>query len=414
MGILTVNASFMAATFSQTVDQPSWPFPNTGASAGVWFFVHVFCDSKFITLFSMLFGVSTYLVGCEPGDRVRTFNLLRRFSWLVVFGLIHGVLIWYGDVLLDYALCGFVLMGARGWSGPRLIVVGCIAFVVGVAAMTSFSILADAHPTIYDALMPGGAGKVTAFQGTFAQSLQANIATWVHYRMLVAIFTLPYAAPLMLIGLGLFKTGVLTGTARLRLYVGGIVTGAVAAASLSVFTAVFMRSNFSDVYGATSDLLLINITSPFITFGYVSLVILSARNMSLGWVVKLLAPLGRMAFTNYIGQSVIMTIIFYGGRGFALFDHVDRPKLALIVIGVWAVELLWSHHWLHRFDAGPLEWVWRVLTYNRIGPIRKPCELRRLPQEKPPNVAAASPTRGVAQWPPNCVTPCAIFRDRRS
>jgi uncharacterized protein len=280
-------------------------------------------------------------------------------------------------------------MGARGWSGPRLIIIGGIAFVVGVAAMTSFSILADAHPAIYDALMPGGAGKVVDFQGGFAQSLQANIATWAHYRMLVAVFTLPYAAPLMLIGLGLFKTGVLTGTARARFYVGGIVAGAVAAAGLSVFTTVFIRSNFSEVYGATWDLLLINITSPFITFGYASLLIFSVRTMRFRRVVKFLAPLGRMAFTNYIGQSVLMTIIFYGGRGFALFDHVDRPKLALIVIGVWAVELLWSHLWLRRFDAGPLEWVWRVLTYNRIGPIRKPSKLRRLAEEKPRNAAAA-------------------------
>jgi len=371
MGILTVNASFMAATFTQTVDPPNWPFPNTGASAGVWFFVHVFCDSKFITLFSMLFGVSTYLVGGEPGDRIRTFNLLRRFIWLVVFGLIHGVLIWYGDVLLDYALCGFVLMSARGWPGRRLIIVGSIAFVAGIAAMTSFSILADAHPAIYDALLPGNAGKVVAFQGTFAQSMQANVATWAHYRMLVAVFTLPYAAPLMLIGLGLFKTGVLTGMARTGLYVAGIIAGIAAAAGLSVFAAVFIRSGFSETYGAMWDLLLINITSPFVSFAYVSVLILSARSVSFGWVVKLLAPLGRMAFTNYIAQSVLMTIIFYGGRGFALFDRVDRPQLALIVAGVWAVELLWSHLWLSRFDAGPMEWGWRVLTYNRIGPIRK-------------------------------------------
>ena len=121
-------------------------------------------------------------------------------------------------------------------------------------------------------------------------------------------------------------------------------------------------------------------TSPFITFGYASLLILSVRTMSFRWVVGFLAPLGRMAFTNYIGQSVLMTVIFYGGRGFALFDHVDRPKLALIVIGVWAVELLWSHLWLRRFDAGPLEWVWRVLTYNRISPIRKRSNLRRSPE----------------------------------
>ncbi len=225
--------------------------------------------------------------------------------------------------------------------------------------MTSFSILAEAHPAIYDALMPGHAGKAAAFQGGFAQSLQANISTWAHYRMLGAVFTLPYAAPLMLIGL--VKTGVLTERLARVPYVGGIVAGAVAAAGFGGFI-THSSAAISQTSTARHGTCRINITSPFITFGYASLLILSVRTMSFPWVVEFLAPLGRMAFTNYIGQSVLMTVIFYGGRGFALFDHVDRPKLALIVIGVCAVELLWSHLWLRRFDAGPLEWVWARST----------------------------------------------------
>ncbi len=369
LGILTVNASIMAGTVRQGLDPTAWPFPATGVSLGIWWFVAVFCESKFITLFSMLFGVSMYLVGGEPGTG-RTVNLWRRFGWLAVFGVIHGALIWYGDVLLDYAVCGVLVMGLRGWSGPRLIVAGIVTFLVGVAAMTVLSMIADAHPVIYDVLLPGRAPEIAQFQGTFAQSLGANIAYWAHERGYIAVFTIPYAAPLMLLGLGLFKTGVLTGEARPRLYWIGIGAGVLALAGFGVFTTGYVRSGFADSYGAFWDGLLINLTSPFISFGYACALILAARSDLLGWIAKLLAPLGRMAFTNYIAQSVLMTMVFYGGRGLGLFNHVDRPALALIVVAVWTIELIWSHLWLARFDAGPLEWGWRCLTYNRIGPIR--------------------------------------------
>jgi uncharacterized protein len=369
LGILTVNASLMAATFTQAFVPPLWPFPNTGLSLGIWTFVQIFCDSKFITLFSMLFGVSMYLVGGEPGTG-RTINLWRRFGWLAVFGLIHGMLIWYGDVLLDYAVCGLVVMALRGWSGRKLLMTGIIAFAAGVAAMQGASAFIDAHPDIYAAITPGHAAKVPEFQGSFAQSLWANIATWAHYRAYIAIFTIPYAAPLMLIGLGLFKTGFLTGMARKWVYAAAIGAAALALGIYGWLVEAYVASGFGDAYGDKIELG-INLSSPFISLGYASVLILASQTRLLGWIAKLLAPLGRMAFTNYIAQSVMMTIVFYGGRGLNLFDRLDRPQIALVVLAVWSIELVWSHLWLRRFDAGPLEWGWRCLTYNRIGPIRR-------------------------------------------
>lgn len=369
LGILTVNASFMSGTFVQAIDAPSWPFPNTGLSLWIWTFVQVFCDSKFITLFSMLFGVSMYLVGGEPGAG-RTVLLWRRFGWLAVFGILHGALIWYGDVLLDYAVCGFLLMGLRGWPGRRLIVAGAVLFAAGVAAMKGTSLLLDAYPAFGDAIAPGHAGKVAAFQGGFAQSLGANFATWAHYRGFIALFTIPYAAPLMLVGLGLFKTGVLTGNARRSVYLAGVAAGAVSLALYGWLIEAYVQSNFSAAFDDWMELA-INLSSPFIAFGYACALILAWQSRAFGWAPKLLAPLGRMAFTNYIAQSVLMTLVFYGGRGLGLFNRIDRPAIALIVLGIWTVELAWSHLWLARFDAGPLEWVWRCLTYNRLGPIRR-------------------------------------------
>ena len=78
-----------------------------------------------------------------------------------------------------------------------------------------------------------------------------------------------------------------------------------------------------------------------------------------------------MAFSNYIAQSLIMTAIFYGGRGLSLHGQVDRPVLALIVLGVWIAQILWSRWWMDRFTMGPLEWLWRGLTYRKSAPLRR-------------------------------------------
>jgi uncharacterized protein len=84
-----------------------------------------------------------------------------------------------------------------------------------------------------------------------------------------------------------------------------------------------------------------------------------------------LAPVGRMAFTNYIAQSLIMTTIFYAGRGLGLYGQLDWPQWSAIVVGVWTLQLIWSPLWLSRFTMGPLEWVWRRLSYGRSIPLRR-------------------------------------------
>ena len=367
LGILAVNASYMAGTFEQAVDVHAWPFPNEGASRGAWLAVHVFFENKFVTLFSLLFGASMYLVGGEPGDAGRNATLARRFAWLALFGAAHGALLWYGDILLDYAVCGFALMGLRGWSARRLVGVGVAALVAGVAFMAFVSTL----PAFWALVTPMAAPPAAAFQGTFAGSLRANFATWTAYRGLVAAFTLPYCAPLMLVGLGLFKSGVLTGAASQRLYRAAVAAGLVALLVYASCVIRYARHGFVDELGGGLDGWLLSLTSPFISLGYAAGLILSTRTRAFAWIAPALAPLGRMAFTNYIAQSLLTTMLFYGGRGPGLFDRVDRPGLALVVAAIWAIELAWSHWWLRHHEAGPLEWLWHGLTHGRFKPNRR-------------------------------------------
>jgi uncharacterized protein len=105
--------------------------------------------------------------------------------------------------------------------------------------------------------------------------------------------------------------------------------------------------------------------SILVTLMYASLLVLCVKFNVLRFITNALAPVGQMAFTNYIAQSVIMTVIFYGGRGFGLYGELNREMLLVIVAGVWALQLIWSPLWLSRFNMGPLEWGWRRLSYAK-------------------------------------------------
>jgi uncharacterized protein len=148
-----------------------------------------------------------------------------------------------------------------------------------------------------------------------------------------------------------------------------IAAGALALAIVAATTSRYVGNGFAD---PGRDGLMLNLTSPFVTLGYAAALILSTRSPRLAWIARALAPLGRMAFSNYLMQSVLMTALFYGGRGPGLFDRVDRPGLALAVLAIWTIQLAWSHAWLRRFDARPFEWAWRCLTRNRMEPIGRP------------------------------------------
>jgi uncharacterized protein len=110
----------------------------------------------------------------------------------------------------------------------------------------------------------------------------------------------------------------------------------------------------------------LSLASPFGTLFYVSLLILILKSGVLGFLLKMLAATGRMAFTNYIAQSLIMTTIFWH---MGHFGEVSRPELWAVVGGVWLAQIIWSPIWLSIFTMGPLEWVWRCLTYKRSVPL---------------------------------------------
>ncbi|MBT2767083.1 DUF418 domain-containing protein [Stenotrophomonas sp. ISL-67] len=378
LGILAVNADGFAAPQSASLKPAMWLFPNEGWTAISYWVMDTFFHEKFLTIFSMLFGVSLFLVGGDGSDPKKGRILARRLAILLLFGLLHGFGIWWGDILSLYAVTGFVMLFCRSWQPKLLMGVGVVLY----AAMALSAIPAAAYPFASPSVRAEAEAAHTPDPAVLAERKAKTLenmaeakASWVgayqlntkEYVNLLSgnPWLVPQTLALMMIGLSLFKGGFLAGKSSHRRYVVAIAWGAaalVAAAWLAWQADVLERPVLGD---KGLNLLL----SPAVSLGYVAGLVLLLRSGA-GTLLSPLAATGRMAFTNYITQSLVMTSIFYGGRG-ALMGHVDRPGLWALTIAIWISQLIWSPLWLSRFEMGPLEWVWRSLTVGHWVPLRK-------------------------------------------
>jgi uncharacterized protein len=379
LGILICNIPLAFEPESVAESVPFWPHGQAPASLAVWWVTQVFFQQKFYTLFGMLFGASVLLIGGEGGDRDRTVMIVKRLLALLAIGLFHGLALWQGDVLSFYALVGLVVLLARGWSARRLLTVG-IVLHLGEYGWKLWRMLSRAAR--FDQPLPSdlaaritkeSAAETARFTGDFAASLSQNAHDY--WTFLTESWSWPPLWPLtvlalMLMGMGLFKLGVLKGqlspAAHKALVAVGLAAMVVVAAPLSLYLAVPSKPM---MLGALSRWMQ-GLTAPAVSLGYLALLALALRHQVWRAIPAVLAPVGQMAFTNYLMQSVIMTVISYGGRGPVLYGKLDRPALAGIVVLIWIAQILWSRWWLERFTMGPLEWLWR-LAYRGPAPLRR-------------------------------------------
>jgi uncharacterized protein len=373
LGILAVNAAFFAAPFQAARNPLLPPLDINESTLWSWFLMHVIFDFKMITLFSMLFGASIYLVGGERTDKERGRVLYRRLAWLVVFGVIHGALIWYGDILLAYGLTGLLVMFARSWRPSALFTGGAVLFVLstvlfsGLGATLQYApadAIAESRADTWSPPAEEIARMTAAYQGDAISSTRENLNKWLAFVGFIPLVMLRTAG-VMMIGMALFKTGFFSGKSPNRVYINTALIGAVALAVVAwqAWINWQLRFEFTHMMGAGN--FANTVLSPLISLLYASVLIMLVKGNALRFLTAPLAAAGQMAFTNYISQSLIMTMIFYGGRGFGLWGQVDRPTLWAVVLAVWALQLIWSPLWLSRFKMGPLEWVWRRLSYGR-------------------------------------------------
>ncbi len=369
LGILMMNVQAFAMV-SGAYDYPPAHMDLTGLNAQVWAIGHTFFSMKFITIFSALFGAGIMLMVGENKD---TGLHYRRMLWLLAFGLAHAYLLWYGDILVSYALFGMLAVKARFWSAKKLILWG-----LGLIALTGVMVIGVFHAVMamkgFDPVLLGvseeiRATSVAAHQAGYLAYLPGNAMTAAGGQFAVLIVFGGRIIGVMLVGMALFKNGFLPARLKSSTYLGIALPCLLVGLGLSHWSSEHSLATGFALETAWQATAANYVGSLLAALGYAATVIMICKSGWLRWLVHVFAATGRMAFTNYLTQTLIMTFIFVGAPGLGLFGTVERIDQAKLVLLVWALQLTWSPLWLSRFRFGPLEWAWRSLTYGRLQPL---------------------------------------------
>lgn len=376
LGILLANIpAFAGPSLGEMLTGASPVMPQDEAVAA-W--TGVLVTGKFRSMLAILFGIGIWLQfrkrsevpGNWPG------GYLKRAMILMFFGLVHAVLIWYGDILFLYSLVAFLACLMAGFSDRVLIWLASLSgglAVLGGLAMTlaaQFVSPADMKGFIPDGAIPEllrTPSELAIYQsGSFLDQLQHRLHAFGFLLSSLLVF-IPILGGLFLFGILLGKYGVLAQpsahpTLVRRFLWLGLGFGIPLAAAVEFF--VPPHADFL-AYQAVEILY-----GPLTATGLIMLLAIAAERGLFASAQKAIERVGRTAFSNYILQSLLGTAIFYSWGG-GLFGDLNRLEMLAVVPAIWGANLVFSHFWLGRFRMGPLEWLWRSLTEGRKIELRR-------------------------------------------
>jgi uncharacterized protein len=403
LGILVMNIY----AFAMSAVAYSNPIVSGGTewyNLATWYFTHLFFDQKFMTIFSMLFGAGLVMMSTRAETRGDDYTgtWFRRMFWLLVIGAAHAYLLWFGDILFVYALAGMLIFAFRYASTPTLVWTACALLAVGM--MLSYAggaMLSELRTTGPEVVAMDEAGE------TLDESQQAILEAWERSSMFMqppeaqlaedtAAYTgrygeiVEYRAPLvarmqsqavfgaafwrivglMLLGMAIMRRGILSAErdpAFYRLMMGAGYGIGLPLIGLGAWN--IAAHDFDLVWLLKIGSFPNYIGSILVAFGHIGLVMTIIQRAAFPGLMTRFAAVGRMAFTNYLMHSLILTTVFYG-YGFGLYGQVPRLQQMAIVVAVIGFQLWLSPWWLARFRFGPAEWLWRSLTYLRLQPMR--------------------------------------------
>jgi uncharacterized protein len=381
LGILIMNIQSFAMIGAAYMNPYAYG-DLTGAHYGVWFLSHLLADSKFMTIFCLLFGAGVVLMASRREDAGRPAAGVhyRRTIWLIIFGLLHGLCLWYGDILFMYGVCGLWVYLFRRRSPRFLLIIGLCLVAVASLLTAFFQVTMPYWP-------PGAVeemeaewwmpppdlvqAELDAYRGGWSdqQTVRAPVAIFMQTGHFLMESLWRYSG-LMLIGIALFKLGVFSANRSRAFYLRMASLGFGLGLPI-VFCGVLYRNQSSwDVRSAFMGGGQFNYWgSLLVAAGWIGAVMLACKRPGTGRFTRPLAAVGQMALSCYLLQTIICTTIFYG-HGLGLYGSVERVGQAMIVIAVWAFLLWFCPFWLKRFRFGPFEWLWRSLTYWKVQPIK--------------------------------------------
>ena len=373
LGILAVHIQLFAMPVAARAN-PTVYGSLTGTAGAVWLVTYALADGKFIAIFAMLFGAGIAMQAArrEAVGLPAALPHYRRMTALLLIGLLHAYLLWYGDMLVTFALCGALVYQHRDMAAPRLIVAGIVFFSIAPLLSSVLVWLApDALAQATAISAPSGeaiAQELAAYRGGWlAQQSHRAPTAWEFQTLYFALRGVWQTSGLMLLGMGLWQNGVLTGQRSGRWYAALTAGGFALGVPLMLLAA---RRGFAHGWDLRDHMLVVvhfdywgNV---LVGLGWMGAILLAYRH---GMVPTAVVAVGRTALSNYLLATLLCTTVFYG-HGLGLFGSVDRLGQLLVVVLVWAIQLIMSPWWLRRFAMGPLEWVLRWATLGHRVPIR--------------------------------------------
>ncbi|GAA0343355.1 DUF418 domain-containing protein [Bowmanella denitrificans] len=341
-----------------------------------WTLQYFIADQKFMAIFSMLFGASTALI-CDRLDakglcawRIYT----RRLLVLLLIGLLHAYLIWHGDILVFYALCGVIPFVFRHLNWRICIMFGLLCLGVGslksyLTYLSMVSLPAAIQQQIITQSLPGmiqvSETEIAALNGSWAQQLSYRIsAAWHFHTDVLPNWGIWRVSGMMLLGLGLYRCGFLRGQFSILFYQQTAWTGIISGMLLSLygyylneqtawqFPHYFFGHTLFNYWGAVCT-----------AVGLIALITLWQASGCCQPLARFIQGIGRTALSNYLLQSILCTAFFYGVWGFA---RMPPYLTALVVVIVWLLQFLLTHWWLQTHAKGPVEALWHLATYAKV------------------------------------------------
>lgn len=403
LGILLMNINGMG--LAGAYGDPTVSGGFTGSNLYTWITTNMLFEGTMRGLFSLLFGVGMYILldGLEKkGVGVKASEIyFRRLMWLLLFGLIHGyLLLWTGEILYQYALMGFLVFSFRNLSAKKLVIIAIALFSVGAiwnyadyrsevefteATEKVQSYNAEGKPLDRELQAVSIKLNDREYKRSAAGIEEFTLNMRKGYFDVVA-FLAPYnkhydenwsyrydpwdVLSMMLLGIALFKWGVLSAGKSYTFY--GLMAGLGYLIGLSVnFYEInmIMDNNFSTLSFAKANITY-DLGRVGIAMGHVGLIMLFCKSPVMKRLKTSLSAVGKMALTNYVMHSVFAMFIFTG-VGFGMFGMLERHELIYVVLAIWVFQLVMSPIWLKYYQYGPLEWVWRNLSYQKRHPLKK-------------------------------------------
>lgn len=397
-GILLMNIIGMG--LGPAYDNPTIVGGATGINLTTWFVFNVGFEGTQRALFSMLFGAAVILLSnrLEASGRVDSGDIyFRRNLWLIGFGLVNSwVLLFVGDILYYYGITALFLYAFRKLPGRTLLALGVGALLLGAAwsAIDTQRLLgihdqaevasavpaADRTPDQTKAIEAWAEkNKSGPPPAAIAEMRKANTASywsaltqnagvikhfqsWNLYRYFFDIFGM------MMLGMALFKLGVLTLEVRTRTYLTMLGGGYAVGLTGNILEARWIMDHGFTALAYTQASISYDLSRLAMTMGHLGALMLFLKSGMLPFVRRSMAAVGRMALTNYLTHSLVALIIFVL---LGLWGAFERHQLYYIVFAIWAVQFVVSPIWLNNFHFGPVEWLWRYLTYGSKPPFRK-------------------------------------------